>query len=428
MESYDLVVIGAGWAGIRAAILAKKRGLRTALVERGAVGGTCLHLGCIPTKSLLASAKRFKGLDSLYIFGIDLHHAASIDASRVQQRKNAVIGRISAAITSQLEDVDLLSGTARFIDPHTINVNGISVFSRFFLIATGAAPAELPGLPFDHTRILSSDDILAVAHIPKNLLVVGGGVTGCEFASLFSMFGSRVTICEEKDCLLPGFDEDIAKRLRNSFKKQGITVATGIGHSALAGQDFERVLVCVGRRPELEPLDLQAAGVAVENGFIRTTATMQTSVSHIYAAGDCANPRMLAHLAVWQAESAIAHMRDNGFLAAQPAVAKTVYSSPEVAQVGSTPAEARAAGIAVKEYTADFLSVPMARIIDESDGMVKLVADNDNKLIGAGIIGPDAVEMAGVLTLAVNMKIPVSKLKNTVFAHPSLSEILSGVE
>jgi dihydrolipoamide dehydrogenase len=428
MESYDLVVIGAGWAGIRAAKLAKKHGLRTALVERGAVGGTCLHLGCIPTKSLLASAKRFKGLDSFHIFGIDLHHTASIDAGRIQQRKNAVIGRLSAAIVSQLEGVDILTGTARFTDSHTITVNEISVSSRFFLIATGAAPAELPDLPFDHSRILSSNDILGIAHIPKDLLVVGGGAAGCEFASLFSMFGSKVTICEEKPGLLPGFDEDIAKRLQAGFRKQGITVAVGTAHSDLAVRDFELVLVCAGRRPEIEPLDLKAAGVAVENGFIKTASTMQTSAAHIYAAGDCANPMMLAHLAAWQAESAIAHMMDNSFKAVQPAVARTVYSNPEAAQVGLSPAEARAAGIDVKEYTADFLSVPMARIIEETDGMVKLAADSDNNLIGAGIIGPDAVEIAGTLTLAVNIKMPVSKFKNTVFAHPSLSEIFSGVE
>ncbi len=408
---YDLAIIGAGWAGFNAAKKAHDFGLKVALIERDLIGGTCLNRGCIPTKALIQSAKVYTLAKKSKLFGIDISEAR-INFSEIQARKEKIIRQLRQGMEFSLKGVDLIAGEANCLPDNSIEVGNQKIDTRHILIACGSKPVELKGFKFDGKKILSSDDILNLKEIPASLLIIGGGVIGCEFASFFSSLGTQVTLVEMLPQLLPAEEPEVAKKLESIFKKRGIKVNTNTDASTLDLNNFSHVLVCVGRVP-LEKINVDE--------YLRTGAL------NIYAAGDCIGGIMLAHYAAYQGEIAAENIArpDSPKKCDNANIPNCIFIDPEVSSIGLKEAEARDKGIEVKIHKFDFLGSGMARILDETDGFIKVISDGHNgKILGASIIGPRATELIGILAVAISSGLTAAQIKNTIFAHPTLSEAI----
>jgi len=277
---YDLAIIGAGWAGFNAALEARKLGQNVALIDKSEIGGTCLNLGCIPTKTLIQSAKFLSLIEKSSGFGINSPQP-SFDLLKVQERKDRIIQQLRAGMKSMLGGVDFISGEAQIISPEEIKISGKSIQAKNILIATGSKPYELAQFKFDSSKILSSSDMLSLKEIPKTLLIIGGGVIGCEFASLFSILGSKVVIAEKMPQLLPGEDKEIARKIETQFKKKGIKVNTNTDARVFPLNDFDIVLVCVGRSSQTQGLGLENIGVGLEKGRVIVDEYLRTNINNI---------------------------------------------------------------------------------------------------------------------------------------------------
>jgi len=417
---YDLAIIGAGWAGFSAARKAKELGLKTALIETKEIGGTCLNRGCIPTKALLYSAKIYKQVKKASEFGIKLA-SAEIDISGIQSRKDKIIQQLRQGMSLGIKGIDFYNSQAEITSNTSLKAEGKKIEAKNILLATGSLPSELPFLKFDGKKILSSDSLLQLKELPRTLLIVGGGVIGCEFASLFNALGVEVSIVEKMPQLLPAEDKEVAKKLEILFKKRRIQVKTGVDAAGLKPDDYELILVCVGRRANTKGLGLESQGIKLDQGKISTDEYLRTSVENIYAAGDCTGKIMLAHFAAYQGKVAVGNIADpdNQKSADNAVVPNCIFTDPEIASVGTLEAEGVQLGL--KKF--DFLASGMARIIGESEGFIKVVYDQKSQvLLGASIIGPRATELISVLTLAVSARLKISQIKETIFAHPTLSE------
>ena len=426
--TYDLAIIGAGWAGFNAALRAKDLGLSVCLLEKGELGGTCLNHGCIPTKALIQSAKIYSITKKASTFGVDCAEP-KINFSVMQARKDALILRLRGGMQSILEGIDFVHSTARLLSANAIGLdNGMAINAASILIATGSRPYELSKLKFDGKKILSSDHLLQLKTVPPSILIIGGGVIGCEFAGLFSILGSRVTIVEKMPQLLPGQDSEAARSITTAFKKKGIQVKTGAeaDESDLSRHDL--ILVAVGRKSNIEGLGLEAAGVKIEAGLIVVNQALQTSIPNIYAGGDCATPMMLAHYAAYQGRVAAENIAGiNKYrLADKPVIPNCIFTDPEIASVGLSDEEAKRSGREVVVDRIDFLASGMARILDETAGFVKIVSDKaSGEVLGGLIIGPGATELIATLTFVLSNRLKAVQIRDTIFAHPSLSESLA---
>ena len=422
---YDLAIIGAGWAGFNAAIRAKSLGLKVALIEEASIGGTCLNSGCIPTKTLVQSAKILEISRKTATFGIEAPAEPKFDFAQIQLRKNKIIQQLAKGMESRLSGIDYFSGRGRFLDNQRLKVNDQQLQSKFMLLAAGSRPVELPGFPFDGKKIIPSQEALNLSKVPASLLIIGGGVIGCEFAQIFSSLGSKVQVAELMPQLLPGADLEIAKKLEVVFKKKKIAVSTSIDAQTLDLNNFEQVLVCVGRKPYLEGLEV--LGIATNKSGVIVDDYLRTSVENVYAAGDCTGKFMLAHYASYQgicAAENIAKPASPG-KADNTIVPACIFTSPEIASVGLNEQQAVQAGSKIKINKFDFLKSGMARIQDETEGFIKIISEEKTgKLIGAHIIGPKATELISVFTLAMSSGLNIEQLKNTIFAHPTLSEAI----
>lgn len=421
---YDLIIIGAGWAGFTAAIKAKEAGKRVALVEQDLVGGTCLNRGCIPTKALIQSAKIFSLIKKSKSFGVEAA-APVVNFLEIQARKNRLIQQLRQGMSFRLKDVDVLTGKAQIISADTVKVGDKNLSTGAILISTGSKPAQLKDLRFDGQKIISSDEMLNLESIPKSLLIIGGGVIGCEFASLFSCLGSAVTIIEKLPQLLPGVDKDLAKKLELSYKKKGIKVNTGADALAADFNSFDKVLLCIGRTPVTGDLGLEGIGVELERGRIKINDYLGTNIPNIYAAGDCTGKIMLAHYAAYQGELAVHNMFnfESRIKADNQVVPGCIFTDPEIAVVGLDEIAAQEKGYRTKIHKFDFLSSGMARIQEETEGFIKIISDEAKGFVlGASIMGPKATELIAVPTVAVTNALTVTQLKKTIFAHPTLSE------
>lgn len=428
-HTYDLAVIGAGWAGFNAALAAKKHGLNAVLIEKGEIGGTCLNRGCIPTKALIQSAKVFSLCQKSAKFGIETA-GSKINFPVVQSGKEAIVSGLRKGIGFMLRDIPLLKGEARFISNEELSVGGDKVKAKRIIIATGSRPLQLPDLKFDAKLIVSSDDILNISRIPESLLIIGGGVIGCEFASLFSALGAKVTIVELMQHILPQEDSEIAKRLEGVFRKRGIKIYVNTNVKSMDLVEFSLALQCVGRAPELESLDLGKAGIQTQrfklsSEKIVTDEHMKTNIPNIFAAGDCAGGKQLAHAAAHQGRIAVENIvrpRQARQLESR-LIPNCIFTLPEVASVGFTEQEARESGIEPKINKFDFQGSGMARIMDEAEGFIKIISDkNSGDILGGAIIGPKATELIAIITVAVQSRLKLSQLREIVFAHPTLSE------
>jgi dihydrolipoamide dehydrogenase len=324
-----------------------------------------------------------------------------------------------------LKGIDFLNAEAQLISPEELKVAEQIIKTKFILIATGSKPIELSKIKFDRQKIVCSDEILALKEIPSSLLIIGGGVIGCEFASLFSALGSRVYIVELMPQLLPGVDSEVAKKIETVFKKKGIRVSTNTDASSVDLGSCNLILVCVGRAPRTEGLNLENIGIKLDKGKIIVDEYLRTSIPNIYAAGDCVGRIMLAHFAAYQGRVAGENITrfDNPQKADNTIIPNCIFTDPEIASVGLSEEEARNKGIDIKINKFDFLGSAMARIIDETEGFIKVISDKKTEqILGASIIGPKATELIAVFTLAVSVNLKLSQIRQTIFAHPTLSE------
>ena len=426
MKSYDLAIIGAGWAGFNAALRADNLGLKTALIEKDEVGGVCLNRGCIPTKFLVQSAKLLTLAKKTSLYGVEIPQA-QIKFSETRLKKDNLVKTLRDNLGNLIKtkkSIDLIKAEAKLLSKNIISLGDEKISSKFILLACGSQPKELGNLKFDGKKILSSTEILSLENLPKNILIIGGGVIGCEFASIFSSLGIEVSLVEYMDRLLPAEDEEISRKIESLFKKRKIDVKTKIDARSLDLAPFEKVLLCAGREPNTAGMGLEDAGINLEKGRIITDECLNTNIENIYAAGDSTCLKQLAHVAMHQAILAVENMvgpEKKPF--DYSAVPNCIFTHPEISSVGIDESTARKQGIEINVDKFDFLGSGMARIMGETDGFIKIISDKKtDKILGAAMIGTGVTELIAVVSVAVKTKMKRRALCETIFAHPTLSE------
>jgi dihydrolipoamide dehydrogenase len=451
-EEFDIVVLGGGPAGYATALYGASAGLDIAIVEDRRVGGTCLHRGCIPAKELLQTAEVLRTVQRASEFGIDSSEP-SLDLARAQVRKRAVVDRVTKGLEGLLSGrkVTTVIGRGELVDAHTVRVTpsaadaGAEVTTLTganVLIATGSEPRSLPGLDFDGVRILSSDHVLELSALPARVAIIGGGVIGCEFASMLVDMGSAVTMIEALPRILAGTDEDAGNVVARSFRKRGISVHTDARVTGIEGVNelvvsweaggtaqsatVDSVIVSVGRAPSTAGVGLEAVGVKVDaHGFVVVDGLMRTNVDGVYAAGDVVDTPALAHVGFAEAIVAVHDILGEPAVPVDYAkVPWVIYSHPEVAFCGLTEAQARETFGEVEVATHRFGGDARAVIIGETDGLVKLVSTPDGTLVGMHVAGPWASELLGEGYLSVNWEANAADLAALVHPHPTLGEMI----
>ncbi|MEC1261091.1 dihydrolipoyl dehydrogenase [Bacillus swezeyi] len=455
---YDLVILGGGTGGYVAAIRASQLGLKTAVVEKRKLGGTCLHKGCIPSKALLRSAEVYRTAKKAEEFGVVIPEV-ELRFSQVQSRKQKIIDQLYNGVKHLMKKgkIDVYEGIGRILGPSifspmpgTVSVemaNGDEnemLIPKNVIIATGSRPRALPGLEPDGESILSSDEALELEQLPSSILIVGGGVIGIEWASMLNDFGVDVTVIEYAERILPTEDADISKEMQTQLTKKGINIITGakvladtlkkgetISIQAEKGgeaQEFtaEKMLLSVGRQANVEGIGLENTEIQVEKGFISTNSMYQTKESHIYAIGDVIGGLQLAHAASHEGITAVEHIADGEPPAIDYSlVSKCIYSSPEAASVGLTEEEAKAEGRKIKVGKFPFQAIGKALVYGETDGFVKIVADEEtDDILGVHMIGPHVTDMISEAGLAKVLDATPWEVGQTIHPHPTLSEAI----
>ncbi|MBE3589943.1 MAG: dihydrolipoyl dehydrogenase [Firmicutes bacterium] len=446
VADFDVVVLGGGTGGYVAAIRAAQLGMKAALVEEDKVGGTCLHRGCIPTKVMLQAADLLHDIRRAAEFGLTPVAGADVDWAGLAQRKHRIVTTLHRGVEYLLKKngVELVRGRGALDGPGRVRVGERVLTASHTIIATGSRPRELPGLPFDGRRVISSDHALQLERRPASVVVVGAGAVGVEFASLFRDFGAEVTLVEWLPRLMPLEDEDVSAELQRAFEKRGIRCLTGaqvLAPSVRAGEggvelvvrrgeeevklEAEVLLVAVGRAARVEDCGLETAGVAVERGFIRVDGWMRTNVPGVYAIGDAVGGLQLAHVAAHEGivavETAAGHEPDPIDYTKAP---RATYCRPQVASVGYSEREAREAGYRVKAGTFPFRAIGKALIVGEGEGFCKVVADEDGGVLGVHLIGPHATDLIAEGALLRFMDGTAWELGTVIHPHPTLSEVL----
>ncbi|MBL3646588.1 dihydrolipoyl dehydrogenase [Bacillus sp. RHFS10] len=456
---YDVVILGGGTGGYVAAIRAAQLGLKTAVVEKEKLGGTCLHKGCIPSKALLRSAEVYRTARKSDQFGVETA-GVSLNFEKVQRRKQAVVDKLAAGVNHLMKKgkIDVFNGYGRILGPSifsplpgTISVergNGEEndmLIPKQVIIATGSRPRMLPGLEADGKSVLTSDEALQMEELPKSIIIVGGGVIGIEWASMLHDFGVEVAVIEYADRILPTEDQDISKEMESLLKKKGIQFVTGAkvlpdtmtktaGNISIQAEkdgetvtySAEKMLVSIGRQANIEGIGIENTDIVTENGVISVNESCQTKESHIYAIGDVIGGLQLAHVASHEGIIAVEHIAGLNPHPLDPTlVPKCIYSSPEAASVGLTEEEAKANGHNVKIGKFPFMAIGKALVYGESDGFVKIVADRDtDDILGVHMIGPHVTDMISEAGLAKVLDATPWEVGQTIHPHPTLSEAI----
>jgi len=446
-RTFDLTVIGGGPGGYVAAIRAAQLGARVLLVEKDRVGGTCTNRGCIPTKTLLADARMFERVRVSSVVKAD---GLRLDMEQLQDRKNKVVKRMITGVEFLLKDngISFIRGQAAFADRNTIEVEvekgKEQVGSQKVIIATGSISAQIPNVPVDGQVILTSTEMLNVPSIPENLIIIGGGYIGMEFACLFSGLGSKVTVIEMLPQIISTEDEEVIRGLTTLLKKKSIRIHTETkvkeasvkdGHAEVkvVHQDgkeevfqAEKALMAVGRSPYTEGLRLEKAGVALDRKFIKVNERMETTSHGIYAIGDVTGRQMLAHKAsaegIVAAENALG--RSNKMDYAK--IPNCIFTLPEVASIGLTEKQAKEKGLRVRIGKYPFQSNGKALANGDSEGFVKVIADQElGQVVGVHILGDHATDLIGGLSVAMTLETTAEELGKAVQAHPTLMEAVA---
>jgi dihydrolipoamide dehydrogenase len=447
---YDLVVIGAGPGGYVAAIRAAQLGFKVACIDRQFLGGTCLNVGCIPSKALLESSEKFaETRNKLAKHGINVE-SVSLDLAKMLARKDAVVKQLTGGVgfLFKKNKIDSIIGSGRITAPGSVEVKSAdgkvtTLATKRILIATGSAPIELPGLKFDNNFIVDSTGGLEFKEVPKKLLIVGGGYIGVEMGSIWKRLGSEVLVIEFTDRILPLMDQELSGLLQRSLEKQGmkfkfssaamgaeikdnkvfVTIKTG---DQTTVEECDRVLVCTGRKPVTDGLGLAELGVAMDKrGFVLANPHFETNVPGIYAIGDVIGGLMLAHKAEEEGIAAAELMAGKAGHVNYKVVPGVVYTHPEFAQVGLTEADAKREGIEVKVGKFPLKGNGRAIAIDETEGWMKVIGDaKTDRLLGVQLLSPHAGEIIAEACVAMEFAASTEDLARTMHSHPTISEAL----
>ncbi len=448
LDSMKIIIVGAGPGGYETAVEAAKRGISVVLIEKCEVGGTCLNEGCIPTKVFCRSAEMLREIHRADEFGIGCQGVVTVDFAKVRERKETVTRQLRSGVETLLNHklITLVYGNAVLKDAHTVIVsddNGVTTecTGDYVILATGSVSATLPIEGADIDGVLTSKELLDIDHIPQRLCIIGAGVIGLEFASVFNAFGSKVTVLEYCKQILPRFDSDLAKRLKQSLSKSGIEIITQASVQGICRQDClevkyllkdelksvqaDTVLMAVGRKPRVEDLGLNDAGVEYSPKGIAVDENMQTSVPGIYAIGDVNGKCMLAHAAIYQGIRALNHIcgvADTVDLSVVPSV---VFTRPEAAAVGLTEEDCAQKGIDYKCLKSFFRANGKALCLGETDGFVKLIVANDpdQSILGCHLFGPHAADLISEIAALIHCRATLADLRDTIHSHPTLSEV-----
>ncbi|MBN1622468.1 MAG: dihydrolipoyl dehydrogenase [Endomicrobiales bacterium] len=430
-KQYDLIILGGGPAGYSAAIKAAQMGASALIMEKESLGGTCLNRGCVPTKFLWETLNIAKKIRKSSSFGITAS-IEKIDFAAVQQRKAKTTETLLSGLKKLVESysIDIVEGPGRFCDKNNIEITTrnnetLKIKAKNIIIATGSSPKSLKNLNIGHKKIIDSTDALNLREIPKSLLVVGGGVIGIELATIMAGFGSQVQIVEKESQVLPGEDSELAQEAKKILERQGINVQTSVDKLDDYINKSEKILVAVGRKPNIESLALEKAGIKYSQKGIEVTSHFETTQPGIYACGDVTGNSYLAYTAQAEGILAAENALGNKAVSEYPPIVRVVFSFPPIASVGA--GENYRSGNTVSAGRFPFASNSKAFILGERTGWVKVIADKKTGRIFAGqIIGPEAGNLISVIALAIKHKMTVKDLSREMFFHPALSETIHG--
>ena len=445
-QNAEVVVIGGGPGGYVAAIRLGQLGKETVLVEKENLGGVCLNIGCIPSKALIRVAKLKNRVEAAKQIGLEVGDVG-VDMAKVQAWKQSVVSRLVSGVEylCKSNNVRIIKGVAKFNGPTTIEVKSATgtetIDTKNTIIATGTRPMEIPGFKFDGTTVVTTTEMLALRQVPKNLVVVGAGVSGLEMATMYAQLGSKVTVIELLDQLLPGvvMDSEIIKIVERTFRKLGIEyhvksrakeyregkVFATLEDGKEAAFPCDIVLVSVGRRPNSDQLDLEKASVKTDRGWIQVNKKLQTNVPGIYAIGDVIGPPLFAHKASKDGVVAAEVIAGMSSEADYRGVAWAIFTDPEIASVGLTEVQAKEKGYDPVVGKFPFTALGRALLAGETEGFVKIVADKESELVlGVHIIGPEASDLISEAALAVEMGATLEDIGFTIHPHPTLPEAI----
>lgn len=418
----DLIIIGAGPGGYETAVEAAKRGMKVTIINDGPLGGVCLNEGCIPTKTFC-------------------HYAGKEEFATVVAKKEAVVNQLRNGVAYLLKkpNITLVEGRAVFKGAQTVVVGDVEYTAKNIIIATGSKPALLPIPGADLPFVLDSTDVLNLNELPESICVIGGGVIGLELASYLHRFGVEVTVLEYAPQVLPNYDAEIAKRLKQLMGRQGIKIETDARVTAIDEEGFvtyqkcdktfdvvcDKVLMAVGRKPNTEGLNLEAAGIASGKKGIETDENMKTNIPHIYAIGDVNGKMMLAHVATFQGYRALNHIQGREDKIRFDLVPSAVFTEPELASVGLTEAQCDEEELDYKSIKVPYGAVGKAVAMGQTDGFCKLIIDNENRtILGCHIMGSHASDLIQEVVMMMNLNVTTDVAADIIHAHPTLNEII----
>ncbi|NCA71705.1 MAG: dihydrolipoyl dehydrogenase [Sphingobacteriia bacterium] len=444
----EVAVLGAGPGGYTAAFRAADLGKKVVLIERfETLGGVCLNVGCIPSKALLHTAAIIEEAKTLGDMGVTFG-PPTIDLERMRAGKDKVVAKLTGGLAAMAKQrkVEVVQGSGRFESPNRLVVDGRAGQTRILfdhcVIACGSSPLRIPGFPHEDPRVMDSTDALDLQEVPARLLIVGGGIIGLEMASVYSALGASVEVVELQSQLMPGADLDLVRALEKVVKKRyaGIRLETKVARMSATSAGiqvvfegkmpgealYDKILVAIGRRPNGARIQAEAAGVAVdEHGFIKVDAHMRTNVPNIFAIGDVVGGPMLAHKATHEAKVAAEVIAGLPALFDPLTIPAVAYTDPEVAWMGLTETQAKASGIAYEKGVFPWAASGRALGIHRDEGLTKLLFDPETKrILGAGIVGPNAGELIGETVLALEMGADMEDLALTIHPHPTLNETI----
>ena len=445
MEKFDVCVIGAGPGGYVAAIKAGQKGLKTALVEKGDFGGTCLNIGCIPTKTLIASAEVLHSARHAADFGVEISGEIKPNWSKMLKRKEDVLDKLRGGIAGLLKaaGVTVFKGAASFMNRQSVMVAdgenaGATIQAKNFIIAVGST-SLVPGFIPQSPRVITSTELLSIPKVPKSLLVLGGGVIGCEFACLFAEMGTEVTVVEMLPSILPPIDRELGKTLSKLMEAKGIKIMTGAplgdikatakGVTGMVGDvkvSAEYLLVSIGRKSVAGALNLGAAGVQTnERGWIPVNDYAQTNIPNIYAIGDATGKGMLAHWSSAQAVAAVETIAGNRTALAADQIPGAIFTTPEIGSLGASEEQLKEKGVEYKVGKFPFAALGKAMAINETDGFVKILADaKTDAVLGVHIIGPHATDLIAEAAPVMKLECTAKELGKAIHAHPTIGEAI----
>lgn len=449
MKEFDLVIIGGGPGGYVAAIRGAQEGARVALVEKRKLGGTCLNWGCIPTKALYHSAKALAMAKKAGDYGVELGSAeVGFNLARAVERKDGIVDKLVGGVAQLLKGngVQVFNGSAFIDNPGQVSIKRHdeteTVATKNIIIATGSEPAMIPAFNIDRKNILTSTEMLDLKDIPPSLLIIGGGVMGCEFATIFARFGSRVTIVELLDTILSTEDKQVVRTVAKSFKALGIEVKTGVTVERVVAGDFDggsvkttlaggeeiitaKALVSIGRSFNSTGLGLEELGVELDRGSIKVNERMETNIKGVYAIGDVVGGMLLAHVASTEGAVAVKNALGKSEVMDYSVIPAGIFTDPEIASVGLREKDAKENEIEVKVGRFPYAASGKALGMGESDGFVQVISEpGTDKVLGASIVGAHATDLIGELALAMKTGATITDIADTVHAHPTLPEIV----